>query len=87
MLKDNNIHWFTTGNKNIKSAIAKCFNQTTQHKIMKCMHENKTNRYIDVLPKLIKNYSNSYHRSIKMRLVKKKMNLKLIKNYVKKRYL
>ena len=53
--KDNNIHWFTTGNKDIKLSTAERFNQTIQRKIMKYMHESKANRCIDVLPKLAKN--------------------------------
>ncbi|GIY77274.1 putative uncharacterized transposon-derived protein F54H12.3 [Caerostris darwini] len=66
LFKDNNIHWFTTQNKEIKSAIAERFNKTIKEKITKYMHANNAKKYIDVLPKLLKNYNNSYHRSIKM---------------------
>lgn len=66
LLKEYNIHWFTTYNKEIKSSIAERFNKTIKDKIIKYMYANQTKRYIDVLPKLVYNYNNSYHRSIKM---------------------
>ena len=88
LFKDYNIHWFTTGNKEIKAPVAERFNQTIQGKIMKYMYENKTNRYIDVLPKLVKNYNNSYHRSIKMTPVeasKEKNESRVYKNLYKEK--
>ena len=54
------------------------------------MHENKTNRYIDVLPKLVKTYNNSYYKSIKMTPIeasKEKNKSQVYKNLYKKRYL
>lgn len=88
LFKDNNIHWFTTGNKEIKSAIAERFNRTIQGKIMKYMHDKKTKRYIDVLPKLVKNYNTSYNRSIKLKPIdaRKKENEPLVyKNLYKEK--
>ena len=46
--------------------IAERLNQTIQRKLIKCIHEDKTNRNIDALPKLVKNYNNSYNGSIKI---------------------
>lgn len=89
LFKDNNIHWFTTYNKEIKSAIAERFNRSIREKIIKYMHANNTKRYIDVLPKLLKNYNNSYHRSIKMTPVeasKEENESQVYKNlYIKKK--
>ncbi|GBM60754.1 Putative uncharacterized transposon-derived protein F54H12.3 [Araneus ventricosus] len=65
LFKDNNIHWFTTENVEIKCSVVERFNRTINTKIRKYLAANHTNRYLDVLDKLLKNY-NSYHRSIKM---------------------
>jgi len=42
------------------------FNKTIRDKITKYMTAKETNRFIDVLPKLIDNYNNTKHRSINM---------------------
>ncbi|GBO02347.1 Putative uncharacterized transposon-derived protein F54H12.3 [Araneus ventricosus] len=66
LFKENTIHWFTSENVEIKCSIVERFNRTLNGKIRKYLAANNTNRYIDVLDQLVKNYNNSYHRSIKM---------------------
>lgn len=66
LFKENNIQWFTTENVEIKAAMVERFNLTLGNKIKIYLSENNTEKYIDVLDKLVKNYNNSYHRSIKM---------------------
>ena len=43
------------------------FNRTFKKKMYKYFTAKNTLTYIDVLPKLVKSYSNTYHRSIKMK--------------------
>lgn len=66
LFKDYHIHWFTTENVEIKCSVVERLNRTLNGKIRKFLSANNTNRYIDVLSKLVANYNNSYHRSIKM---------------------
>jgi len=66
LFKDNNIHWFTTENIEIKASVVERLNRTLKTKMWKYFTANNTRRWIDVIDKLIYNYNNSYHRSIKM---------------------
>lgn len=66
LFKEENIHWFTTENVEIKCSVVERFNRTLNGKIRKYLAANNANRYIDVLDQLLKNYNDSYHRSIKM---------------------
>ena len=43
------------------------FTRTFKNKMCKYFTPKKTLTYIDVLPKLVKSYNNTYHRSIKMK--------------------
>jgi len=42
-----------------------CFNRTIKGMIMQCMAASNSCRYLDVLPKIVKNYNNTYHTTIK----------------------
>ncbi|GFY45598.1 uncharacterized transposon-derived protein F54H12.3 [Trichonephila inaurata madagascariensis] len=66
LFKANNIHWFTTENVEIKAAMIERWNLTLGNKIKLYLSENNTERYIDALDQLVRNYNNSYHRSIKL---------------------
>jgi len=44
------------------------FNKTIKGMIMQCMAANNSRRYLDVLPKIVKNYNNTYHTTIKSTL-------------------
>ena len=65
LFKSHNIEWFETYNET-KAQIVERFNRTLKDRMYKYFTANNTKRWIDVLPDLIHNYNNSYHRSIKM---------------------
>ena len=63
--KSRGIDFFVSNNRDIKASIVERFNRTLQNRIYRYLTKTNTNRYIDVLQNLVKNYNNSYHRSIK----------------------
>ena len=65
-LRENNIDFFTV-NSGLKASVVERFNRTFKNKMYKYFTANNTLIYIDVLPKLVKSYNNTYHRSIKMK--------------------
>ena len=65
--KDNNIKWNHTYNQDIKCNICERFNRTILNKIYKNFTLNNNNICIKDLNKLVKEYNNSYHRTIKMK--------------------
>jgi len=42
-----------------------CFNRTIKGMIMQYIAANNSSRYLDVLPKIVENYNNTYHTTIK----------------------
>ena len=81
---DNNIKWYHTYNRDIKCSICERFNRTILNKIYKNFTLNNNTIWIKDLNKLVKEYNNSYHRTIKMKPVdaSKKSNENIIrKNY------
>ena len=80
---DNNIKWYHTFNRDIKCSICERFNRTILNKIYKNFTLNN-NIWINDLNKLVKEYNNSYHRTIKIKPIdaSKKSNENIIrKNY------
>ena len=70
-LKQYNIDWFATKNFDTKAQIVERFNRTLKEKMWRCftslnINDTKKAEWYTLLPKLIKNYNNSYHSSIKM---------------------
>ena len=65
LLQENDIKWFETYNT-VKAQIVERFNRTLKDRMYKYFTANDTKRWVDVLPDLVYNYNNSYHRSIKM---------------------
>ena len=65
LLRDNNIHFFTT-NSGLKASVIERFIRTFKNKMYKYFTYKNTLCYIDVLPQLVKSYNNTYHR-IKMK--------------------
>ena len=63
---DNNIKWYHTYNRDIKCSICERFNRTILNKIYKNFTLNNNTIWIKDLNKLVKEYNNSYHRTIKM---------------------
>ena len=81
---DNNIKWYHTYNRDIKCSICERFNRTIINKIYKNFTLNNNTIWIKDLNKLVKEYNNSYHRTIKMKPVdaSKKSNENIVrKNY------
>ena len=72
-LKDNDIVIYSTNNEG-KSVIAERFIRTLKNKIYKYMISLSKNVYIDRLDDIVKEYNNTYHKSIKMRPVDVKDN-------------
>lgn len=65
LLRKQDVHWFSTENET-KAQVVERFNRTLKSKMWKYFTHNKTKKWIDILPSLLENYNNSYHRSIKM---------------------
>ena len=66
MLKRHNIHFYTSENDDIKSAVVERFNRSLKTKMFRYFTFKNTRRYIDVLQDLIDSYNATYHRSIGM---------------------
>ena len=72
-LKDNDIEMYSTNNEG-KSVIAERFIRTLKNKIYKYMTSISKTVYIDKLDDIVRKYNNTYHTSIKMKLVDVKDN-------------
>lgn len=59
-LRDNNVHFFFTRNREIKAGIVERFNRTLKSKLWRYMTYTGGNRYIDVLPRCTK--QQAWHR-------------------------
>ncbi|XP_015793694.1 uncharacterized protein LOC107370222 [Tetranychus urticae] len=66
LLKDNNIRFYTSSNRDIKCAIVERFNRTLKSKMFKFFTAKGTRKFTDVLQALMSGYNKSYHRTIKM---------------------
>ena len=64
VLLNNNVLLYSTENEE-KSSIAERWNRTMKRMMWKYFSANNTHSYIDILPKLVDKYNNTYHRSIK----------------------
>ena len=65
-LKKHNIDYFTSQNEEIHASIAERFIRTIKSKAYRYFHHNRTDRYVEVLEKLVSSYNDTYHRSIGM---------------------
>ena len=65
-LKDNKVEMHSTHNEG-KSAVAERFIRTLKTKIYKHMTDISKNVYFDVLNDIVGEYSNAYHKTIKMK--------------------
>lgn len=66
LLQRNNIHHFSSGNKEIKCSIIERFNRTLKTKMYRYFTAKSTNVYTKVLPQIVISYNASKHRSIGM---------------------
>ena len=60
------IKYFTSENEEIHASIAERFIRTIKGRVFRYFTHNRTDRYIDVLDKLVESYNKTYHRSIGM---------------------
>ena len=80
--KNDNIKWYHTCNRDIKCSICERYNRTILNKIYKNFTLNNNTIWINDLDKLTNKYNNSYHRTIKMKLIdaSKKSNEDIVRN-------
>ena len=67
LLKDTNTELWISENDDVKAALVERFNRTLKDKMYKYFTANNTKRWIDILDKLVDNYNNTVHSSIKMK--------------------
>lgn len=65
-LKNNNIHFFTTENDDIKAGIVERFNRTLKVKLWRYFTKHNTKKYLQILDDIVDAYNRSPHRSIGM---------------------
>ena len=63
LLKKEGVHHFAS-NSDQKAALVERFNRTLKSRMYKYFHSANTNRYLDILPRLVSGYNSSIHRSI-----------------------
>ena len=80
--KNNNIKWYHTFNRDIKCSICERYNRTILNKIYNNFTLNNNAIWINDLDKLVNEYNNSYHRSIKMKPINAtlKSNENIVRN-------
>jgi hypothetical protein len=66
VLRRRNIKHFTSENESIKASLVERVNRTLRGKIHRRLTATKGNRYVDVLPALVRSYNNTPHTSIGM---------------------
>ena len=65
LLKDRNINYYSTDSDK-KAAIVERFNRTLKSRMWKYFTAKETRKWTDILQKLVDDYNNSYHSTIKM---------------------
>lgn len=65
-LKKKKIHFFVTHNAETKASVVERFQRTLKQRMWRYFTYQKTERYIDVLNKLVQGYNASVHRTIGM---------------------
>ena len=89
LLEKNNIKLYSTNNSEIKSSVIERFNRTFKNMMYKKFTENNNTIFYNIIDKLVNEYNNKYHRTIKMTPVEasKKINenkIEQIYNFEKK---
>jgi len=62
-LKQEGVHHFVS-NSDQKAAVVERFNRTLKSRMWTYFTAHQTHHYLDILPKLLDSYNNTYHRSI-----------------------
>jgi len=65
--KQKKIHHYVTQNDDIKASVVERFNRTLKGLMYRYFTYKESDRYIEILDKLMHSYNNSWHRSIRMR--------------------
>jgi len=65
LLKERNVEFYSTASDK-KAAIVERFNRTLKGRMWKYFTANETRKWIDILDKLVDDYNNSFHTTIKM---------------------
>ena len=83
LLEKNNIKLYSTNNSEIKSSVIERFNRTLKNIMYKKFTENNNTIFYNIIDKLVNEYNNKYHRTIKMTPVEasKKINENKIKQF------
>lgn len=68
-LESKGISSLTSRDPKTKASVAERYNRTLKTRLWKHMTHHNTERYIDILPKIVAAINHSYHRMIKMRPV------------------
>jgi hypothetical protein len=63
-LKEHNVHFFTTYNKETSASIVECFNRTLKTKMWKYFTQRETLTYVDILSEMVASYNHTVHRTI-----------------------
>ena len=81
LLEKNNIKLYSTNNSEIKSSVIERFNRTFKNMMYKKFTENNNTIFYNIIDKLVNEYNNKCHRTIKMTPVEasKKINENKIK--------
>ena len=66
LLKENNIKLYSTNDSEIKSSVIKRFNRTFKNMMYKKFTENNNAIFYNIIDKLVDEYNNKYHRTIKI---------------------
>ena len=65
-LKKHGVELWLTFNPETKASIVERFNKSLKQAMFRYFTRNKTKRYIEILPKLVKTYNSTVHSSIRM---------------------
>ena len=65
LLGNNKITLYSTENEE-KSSVVERWNRTIKHKMWKQFTTQSTTQYLDILPKMFKQYNNTKHNEIRM---------------------
>ena len=60
------IHYTSRPTSKVKAAVVERFNRTVKSRMFRYFTSRGHRKYLDILPELMKNYNNSFHRSIGM---------------------
>lgn len=63
-LKHHGIHHFSFENEMVKASLVKRFSRTLQDCVHKYLTSKSTDRYIDILPRLVEAYNETKHSSM-----------------------